>query len=568
MNDERTNSTVAAGFYRWTSLYAGGLIVLFMALVGRLYYLQIYKHRSYASQRSVQSDRNKKAEAPRGAIVDDRGRLLVTSQHRMSVFADPGLVEEPVRTAGILARLLDVDRESLQKKLSREEDRFVWVERRITPSVVERIRQEELRGVRFRREYDRRYAHDALAAHVLGMVGSDRQGLGGIELQYNDLLTGDPARIEYTRDGTGKLMYTSSRQNQVRPKKGTDIGLTINLTLQQIVEQELDRLNDKHKPNWASVIVMNPSNGAVKAMANRPSFNPSDFDESTESERRNRALTDPVEPGSTLKPFVMAAALEEGVATPETRIFCEDGAWKYRTRLLHDYKSFGELSATDVIAKSSNIGMAKIGVELGDRLRPWIKRFRFGEPTGIGLPGEDPGSVQSPSDWNEIYTQTSVPMGHEILTTPLQVVNAFCIFANGGYRVRPRIARRIGQETLIERRMKIKRILKKSTVSKMRNMMRKVVTDGTGTAVQSDLIRIAGKTGTSKKYTDQSKYLSVFVGFAPVDDPELVVGGFVDEAQEGYAGGQVVGPMVRRIFERASQYRIVDAKTGERSSKR
>lgn len=568
MTDQRTDSTVPEGFHGWTYFYVGVLFVLFAVLVGRLYYLQIYKHHSFASQRSDQTAMVEEKDAPRGTIYDDRDRLLVTSQLRMSVFADPGLVESPVETAEVLARLLDVEQAPLQKKLDREEDRFVWVKRRVTPSVAERVRQEELRGVRFRREFDRRYPHGDLAAHVLGMVGSDRQGLGGIELRYDDALTGDPARIGYTRDGTGKRLYASSRQGQVRPTAGTDVDLTINLSLQQIVEQELDQLNDKQNPNWASVVVINPSNGAVKALANRPSFDPSEYGKSTESERRNRAITDPVEPGSSIKPFVMAAALEEGLVTPDTRLFCENGEWEYRTRVLHDYKSFGDLSATEVISKSSNIGMAKIGVKLGGRLRSWIKRFRFGDSTGIALPGEDPGSVQSPADWNEIYTQTSVPMGHEILTTPLQVVNAFSVFANGGYLVRPRIVEGVGDEKYIQDRMTRKRVLDASTVSKMRDMMRKVVTDGTGTAAQSDLISIAGKTGTSKKYTDKSKYLSVFVGFAPVEDPELVVGGFVDEAQEGYAGGQVVGPMVRRIFERAVQFRNMNLNSTHQTSKK
>jgi cell division protein FtsI/penicillin-binding protein 2 len=568
MTDHQATSTVPDGFYTWTYLYAGILLLLFSVLVGRLYYLQIHKHQSYASQRSDQTEQVRKKDAPRGSIFDDRGRLLVASQLRMSVYADPGLVKTPEKTATALAQLLDVDKASLQEKLSREEDRFIWVKRRVTPSVAERVRQEEFRGVRFRREFDRRYPHGDLAAHVLGMVGSNRQGLGGVELQYDDALTGNPARFKYTRDGTGKLLYASAMQDQVRATGGSDMRLTINLTLQQIVEQELNRLTDKHSPNWASVVVINPSNGAVKALANRPTFEPGAYGNSTESERRNRAITDPVEPGSSLKPFVMAAALEEGLVTPESRIFCENGQWRYRTRLLHDYKSFGALSATEVISKSSNIGMAKIGVELGGQLRPWIKRFRFGEPTGIALPGEDPGVVQSPSDWNEIYTQTSVPMGHEILTTPLQVVNAFSVFANGGYLVQPKIIRKVGDERYVRERMTGKRVLDTSTVSKMRDMMRKVVTDGTGTAAQSDLIRIAGKTGTSKKYTDKAKYLSVFVGFAPVHDPELVVGGFVDEAEEGYAGGQVVGPMVRRIFERASQFRNMNLINSSRTSKK
>ncbi len=542
-------------FLFWVNVYCGGLLLLFVGLIGRLYYLQVDRHQTYAETQSGQTESVKKMKAPRGNIFDDQGRMLVTSQLRMSVYADPGMVDKPERTARKLASILDVSRETLESKLRRPKDRFIWVKRRITPSVAERLRQEDLHGVRFRREYDRLYPHGTVASQVLGIVGADQRGLSGLEAKYDDELTGNPARVKYKRDGTRKLLFQSSLRRQSLPEPGTDLHLTLDLSLQEIVEEELDRLNSTYEPNWSSVVVMDPSNGAVRAMANRPTFDPSDYADSSEGERRNRAVTDPVEPGSSLKPFIMAAALEEGILTPQSKIFCEEGSWQYRGRVLHDYKSFGMLTASEVIVHSSNIGMAKIGIELGGQLRPWVRRFAFGSRTGIGFPGEDPGRVQSRANWNEIYTQTSVPMGHEILTTPLQMTRAFCALANGGYLVRPRIVKGAGTRQNALKKGMQKRVLKRKTVTKLKRMLRKVVTDGTGETVQTDLIRIAGKTGTSRKYKDRSKYLSVFIGFAPVDQPELVVAGFVDEPDGAYSGGKVVGPMVRRIFERATRFK-------------
>jgi len=538
---------------RWFWVFAAGLLLLFGALIARLAHLQLVSDGGYRTARGDQTEVVKKRPAPRGNIYDRTGRLLVTSRMKGSIYADPGRVRSPRKTAGVLHEMLGVDQDSLLEKLNREHDRFVWVKRYVSPGRVRKVKHRSLRGVRVRREYTRTHPFGTLGAHVLGFVGTERTGLAGVERVLDRTLTGTPGQLSYLRDGTGTLLYRSRSKGR-EPVPGTPVTLTLDVGVQQAAEQSLRQTMEEFRANWASVVAMDPDNGAVLAMANRPSYHPESFQEVPADHRRNRAVTDPVEPGSSFKPIVMAAALEKGILTPDTEFFCENGAWSYRGRLLHDYKSFGKLSATGILEHSSNIGMAKIGIRLGKALRPWIKRFRFGTETGIQLPGEAPGFVQTREKWNPIYTQTSVPMGHEILTTPLQIVRSYCVFANGGYMVAPKLIRRNGNRPVIDQRMVGKRILHRDTTRTMINMMRSVVESGTGTPVQSEQITIAGKTGTSRKYTNKDQYLSIFIGVAPVSDPEIVVGGFVDEPQGEHSGGKVAGPLVRRVIEQAKHH--------------
>ncbi len=537
----------------WFRIYFTGIFLLFAGLVGRLAYLQLFRETSFAEAREDQTHTVREQPAVRGNIYDASGRLLSTSARKRSIYADPGLVEKPAKTAKVLHRILGVDQASLGEKLKREKDRFVWVKRKVKSGLVKKVQSRSLRGIRVREEYERVYPHGSLASHVLGFVGDERRGLAGVEKVYNEPLSGSPGRVFYLRDGTGKLMYRPTSAGR-DPVPGAPLTLTLHLGVQEAAERALKQTIKKFDAGWGSLVAMNPENGAVLAMANQPSFEPGAFQSTSASNRRNRAITDPVEPGSSFKPIVMAAGIEKGLVKPETRFDCENGSWSYKGRTIHDYKSFGTLTAKEIIEQSSNIGMAKIGLKIGKELRPWVRRFDFGERTGIALPGEAPGKVQSKKQWNPIYTQTSVPMGHEILTTPLQMVRSYCILANGGFMVKPRIVKKGGGQKVMKQRTTGRRVIRRETATTLLNMMEAVVEQGTGTPVQSDQINIAGKSGTSRKYAQEERYLSVFIGVAPVSDPQIVVGVFVDEPQGEHAGGKVAGPVVKKVIEGAIQH--------------
>ncbi len=544
---DRTGSENSSGTV--TILLRVLFVSLFVALLGRLFYLQVLQADNYRDLQEQQTHVTKREPAPRGTIHDRKNRIIATSITRFSVFADPKLVEDVRATARKLSNQLNVPEGELLEKLNREEDRFVWVKRKLKRQQIQFLRNQHIKGIGVRPEQARSYPHGNVAPHVIGFVGEGRRGLAGVEHSFDNLLAGKPGTRLFWRDGKNDLLYARSRMKE-EPEPGDDLSVTIDVELQRIAREEFKKTKEKYRPNWGSLLVMEPDAGEVLALVNYPSFSLKNFEQSDENQRRNRALTDPVEPGSVFKPLVMAAALEERVIQRGDTIYCENGRYHYRGRELHDYTSFGRLTITEILSRSSNIGMAKIGIKLEDKLRQWVLSFGFGKKTGIQLPGEDAGHVQDTDSWNPIYTQTSVPMGHEILATPLQVTGAFCALANGGKLVKPVIVRDDGEQQARQE----KRILTRATTRKVLSMMRKVVTEGTGTRAQSDYVDIAGKTGTSMKYSDQDKYLSVFVGVAPYPDPDLVVAAFVDEPKGEHTGGRVAAPVVRRVIERASAY--------------
>ncbi|HEY3225883.1 MAG TPA: penicillin-binding protein 2, partial [Planctomycetota bacterium] len=476
--------------------------MLFSLIVFRLYDLQIAGHENFSRVRDNQSRGILELRRPRGLIVDARGEALAVSLAVSSVAAEPPRVPDIAVTAGRLAAALGmeaVDVRALLTSTRKGPDGaerpvpFVWIRRHVSPTQAEAVKKLALTGVLLKAEYDRVYPQGKLLAHVLGVVDIDDQGGEGLERSLDGVLkgaggrhAGEPLRAGIDVDGRRRTLSWPEL-----PSAGADVHLTIDAAFQRVVEEALDAACERHHPGWAVAVAMDPRTGAILALANRPTFDPSRPVPSgadplaAARARQNLAVVAPYEPGSTWKPFAVAAALEGRLLTPDTVFDCEMGTWRCGARVLHDHHPYGKLAVRDIIAKSSNIGAAKIGVLLGpERLWRGADAFGFGRKTGTDLPLEDRGMLHPLAKWNS-FSVTSVPMGHEISVTPLQLVAAMSAIANGGQLLRPYAVDRIvaADGTLLRRtEPKVEgRSASESTCAELRKMLREVVKTGTGT---------------------------------------------------------------------------------------
>jgi cell division protein FtsI/penicillin-binding protein 2 len=408
---------------------------------------------------------------------------------------------------------------------------------------------------------------NGLAGQVIGFVAADGHGVSGIEHQCESWLRGENGVKTIIRDAGRKAFWLAD--GGYRPARdGLHVVLTIDSEIQANVERELEACVEKFQAASAVGIVMHPATGAILAMANVPGFDPNSYQDATASRYRNRALTDPYEPGSTYKPFIAAGALAEGCVRLGEGFFCENGTWVDGARTLHDHHPYGHLSFEEVLIKSSNIGMAKIGKRMGnDRLHKYVKAFGFGEKTGIDLAGEDPGIVQPFARWNT-FTTTSVPMGQEIGVTPLQLARAFCVFANGGALVQPYVLRALlGPDgrliTDFSNPPNRGRVLPEAVVKTFKEkILTQIVEAGTGRPARLAGYTVFGKTGTAQIARpggggyEKDAYVGSFVGAAPGNDPRLVVLVAVTRPKKslGYYGGTVAAPVARNILAHALAY--------------
>jgi cell division protein FtsI (penicillin-binding protein 3) len=410
-------------------------------------------------------------------------------------------------------------------------------------------------------EYQRQYPNGSVLAAVLGHDSGDPKQLEGLERTLAAFLLPAPKFVAVVHDGRQTQMGAPSIDLH-----GAEATLTIDLLLQRVVEEELEAACAEHKPKWAVAVVLNPKTGEILAIANRPTFDPNKFGSAAAEARIDRVVTYPYEPGSTLKPFTTAVALDLGLVKPDTIIDCENGLWVIGARRLHDHQPYGRIPITDVIVYSSNIGAAKVGSQiLGQkRLYDCMKRWGFGERTGVDLPAEDSGLLFPLARWTS-FSETSVPMGHEITVTPLQLAVAMSAIANGGTIYRPYCIRRIastdGSLMVDNGPQAVRRVIGSKSSKEMIDILKEVVKRGTGKKAAVDGIDVAGKTGTSQKidpkthqYTHE-KYIASFVGFAPADDAKLCIAVVLDEPQGGsYYGGAVAAPVVGNIIRRGLVY--------------
>jgi cell division protein FtsI/penicillin-binding protein 2 len=547
-------------------------LVLFGALWVRLLYLQVFQHGTLKDRARSQYASRVPIPAERGKIYDRKGEIIALSVPGKSIYVDPNEIDDIGGTSTALASALGGDASQVYEIIMNPPARhFAWVERLVTPAEEAAVRSLRLQGVYIREEPKRCYPNGSLAAHLVGFSGIDQNGLSGVEFAFDSKLRGtDGYRLE-GRDGLARSIWAP--ENVYFPAvNGASVVLTIDTNIQDFLETAVDRCFQQYTPVSVTGIVMDPKTGDVLALAERPNFDPNRFAESPSDRWRIRAVTDTFEPGSMFKPFVFSGALQEKAIRLSEIFFCGDGSFQIGSRVLHDAHPYGNLSALDVMVKSSNIGMAQVGMRLGaDKANQFVRAFGFGRATGVGLTGEADGYVVPAAKWSK-YTITSVPMGHEVSVTAMQMATAFCAIANGGLLVKPRILRGVMSpdgavlEYYNEPQV-LGRVIDESVSKTMtREVLRKVVTDGTGRLANIEDYELAGKTGTAQKLVDgvysHDKYVSSFVCTGPIENPRLVVLIVVNEPSRGASlyGGTVAAPQCAEVVKSTLDYMYIDSR--------
>lgn len=537
--------------------------VLWTLLALRLVQLQWWQQVRFADRAEQQREYAEEIVARPGDIVDRQGRLVATTVTLRSLYVVPSRISKPWSIASTLASALDLQADQLFEKIGDRDRHFIWIKRRLSTVEVEKVKQLNLpKGAwGFRDEYRREYPQGVAAAHVLGLRDIDGVGRGGIEEGMDHLLSGEKGRRKLARDSRGRVIEILDDIEQP-PQPGQSVQLSLDLVVQLFAERELDAVMSEWKPESCSAIVLDPKTGDIMGMATRPTFDPNHPDKASSDAWKNRAIADIYEPGSTFKPFVVSYGLDQGVLHKNDVFNCEHGEYRMGRRVLHDHHRYGMLNLTDVLVKSSNIGMAKVGERLtNERLFAAATLFGFGRKTGIELPGELPGILRPLRQWTS-YSTGSIPMGHELATTPLQLISAHGALANGGLLVRPRIVLPHTSDSTAAVRQ-ISETTVRADVAKwlVEVPMQEVVTRGTGKRARIPGYQVFGKTGTAQCISPQGgyvhgKYISSFVCGAPVENPRLLVLVVVNQSSVGGEtfGGKVAAPAAANILKQSLVY--------------
>jgi cell division protein FtsI (penicillin-binding protein 3) len=543
------------------------VVVLFSLSIGLLCYrtvsLMVIPDPKLEKRIACQYESQVVLHPKRGTVQDRKGRELAVSVTLDSIFADPALVDDPTATAVALAPVLGMDRADLETLLGKDR-RFVWLRRQVDPAVSQQVQDLDLDGIRATPEAKRRYPNGEFASQLIGFVGLDGNGLEGLEARYDEILMGEKETYVSLRDG---LRRNITPQGVVvrRSTEGHSIRLTIDRQIQYIAEEALARCVELYRPAGAFVLVMEPRSGDLLAIANAPSFDPNDFSRVDRSCYRNRGISDTFEPGSTMKPFMVAAALDLGLVTPETEFDCERGAYRIGRNTIHDTHDYDDMTVDEIMKVSSNIGSAKIAEKVGaERLHEAYVRYGFGRSTGIDLAGESAGILRGWRSWKRIGLATHA-FGQGISVTGIQIAAALSAVANGGTLHQPRIIAEVrdrgGQLVDAREPVVVDRCFDESVAAEVRRMMGLVVEEGgTGTRARLERYSCGGKTGTAQKVNsqtgryDRTMWVSSFVGFAPLEDPDVVVVVVVDEPKGKHYGGTVAGPVFKEVASRTLQY--------------
>ena len=538
-------------------IFAVGATLLLVGLLGRVVQLQYRPDRPIAD-RVVHRGATGRLLARRGALLDTRGRPLAISRLGRRLFVDPQLIEDPAAFPLHVAHAIGASAARIDRMINRRADsRYVVIEPLLNEEQLAAVRRLDLPGLATEPVAVRHYPQEKTAGQVIGFVGTEHKGLDGLEYKLEPVLSGRAGHLETLRDARRRPLWIE-RAGYTPPSDGKDVRLSIDTVIQRIAERELAAACEKYQADRGEVVVMDARSGQLLAMANWPPMDPRDPTASDVSHRRNRCVTDPYEPGSVFKPFIHAAATEAGLADPKDIIDCtEAGFWVSPVgRFLHDAHGHGKITWSEVLVLSSNIGMAKVCRELGpQRMHRALSEFGFGRLTGVALPGESAGIVNPLDAWTS-YSLSSIPMGQEIGTTPVQLVRAFSVFANGGLAVSPTVLAAEADSPIYQR------VLRQRTADYERRLLRRVVTKGTGRRAQSDLYRIWGKTGTAQVpdrvhggYKDNA-YTASFICGAPLLEPRIIVLCSVHEPDPdiGYYGGVVSAPVAKRVVERTLTY--------------
>lgn len=542
-------------------------VTAFSVVAIRLVVIQGFQGSEWLKRAQGEHERRLPLEPERGAIYDRNGRIFAVNVDVPSAYATPTSIRNPFLASKSLAPIIKADRVSLTRKLDRGRH-FVWLDRKMDPKRAETIKEKKIEGVGFVMESKRFYPKRALFGHALGFAGLDNRGLEGVELKYDALLRGETGWWVVQRDAHGNAVFPKGF-NYIAPARGRDLYLTVDEVIQYISERALDRAVASTRAKGGTVIVMDPWNGEILAMATRPLFNPNTVGTHTPSEWRNRAITDAYEPGSMFKIVTASAALEEKIVHPDEMIDCEQGRYEVTGTVLHDHIPVGVVPFRQVIARSSNIGMAKVAARLGpERFKSYIRAFGFGEPLGVDLFGEARGLVRGGKPWSK-RSVASIAMGQEIGVTPLQMATATSAVANGGWLVVPHLVRLVkegntgdtGQNEKETAKQVRRRVISEATAKEMVGILKEVVTQsGTGGRAAVPGFPVAGKTGTAQKidpktgHYSRTDVISSFVGFAPADDPVVTILVMVDEPEGEGWGGDVAAPVFSTIASEILYY--------------
>src|SRR5271163_2458509 len=547
---------------RNSRLYLLSAMLLFwcVAICGRLVYLQIFRYGSFVKQAEHQQQREIPLSAKRGVIYDRAGHELAMSVLVDSAFAVPTEVKDLPTAVSLITRITGEDRNVVLADC-RNHKTFCWVARKADDETIERIKSLNLQGIHFQKEPKRFYPARDLAAQVVGTVGMEDSGQSGIEHEFEDQLRGRPGKEFISVDARRQWFADVETQ----PDPGDNLVLTIDKNIQYVAEKELDQAIHDTQAIAGTVIVENPHTGEILALANRPTFNPNLRKQITPGALTNRAVSYVYEPGSTFKLVTISAALEEKLTNPDEVFDCQMGSIVYNGMRIRDSKPHGLLPVWGVLAKSSDVGSIKIALRLGEeRFYKYIRAFGFGQQSGIELPGETRGMTKPVSRWSKVSI-AAISMGQEIGISPIQLTGLISTFANDGVWVAPRIV--VGKveqqgtpQTVAFHPGASRRVISSYTAAEMRSMMQKVVLEGTGRKAILEGFTSAGKTGTGQKVDpatgaySKTKYVGSFAGFAPLNDPQIVVAVILDSAVGPHQGGQVAAPVFRRVAQQALEY--------------
>ncbi|HLY62202.1 MAG TPA: penicillin-binding protein [Terriglobia bacterium] len=538
------------------SLILSGVLALWMVgLLVRLYQLEIFEYVELLSRAQRQQQRTLEVAPERGAIYDRQMHPLAMSLAVESVYAVPSDIANKELAASLLAPLLDLDRNDLLGRLNAFKS-FCWVKRKISSQEVERVLDLNLKGIYFQKEMKRFYPKGELAAPVLGYVGLDDKGLGGLEYGFKDI-EGKPGRVLLAEDARRQSFQSSEWEGHA----GKSLVLTLDENVQYIAEKALGQTVQKFHAAGGVAIVENPNTGEILAMAGAPSFDPNNYTDSVPLARIDRPVSMVYEPGSVFKIVTVSAALEENLTTPNEVIDCQEGSITIAGHVIHDDERFGLLTVAEVLAHSSDVGAIKLGLRLGDdRLYEYIRRFGFGARTNVDLPGEERGILRPPSAWSAISIG-AVSMGQEVGVTPIQLVSAYSAIANGGILIQPRLVRDVyrgnSHDTLPPARGR--RVVSEQTAATMRQMFAGVIDHGTGTTARVSGYTAGGKTGTAQKidasgHYSKSHYIASFAGFAPADKPAIAILVTIDSPVGAKYGRDVAAPAFASIASQTLSY--------------
>lgn len=542
-----------------TTLIGLFFTAIFAVIAAKAAYLQIYRSPWLSQKAADQYEKSFMSYGKRGSIFDRQLRPMAVSNDVTSIAAHPALIREQSRPAVQLAGKLNLSRRGVRQKLASAQP-FVWIKRKVTPAEAQAVKDLNLKGIVFKTEQSRFYPNKTLAAQVLGFSGIDGNGLEGVEYIYDDYLKGSGRKLTVFKDALGREIASEKDTAEDRPS-GKNVVLTIDCNIQYMVEKVLEQTVAAYSAKSGIAIVMVPRTGAILALAHVPLFNANAFSKYTRDQWRNRAITDPFEPGSTLKIFSAAAALESGAISSQSIFFCENGKYRIGRNTIHDTHSYGWLTLQKIVKYSSNIGIVKVSESTGtEALYNTLSAFGFGEKTGIDCPGETAGSLLPYQRWSKIDAG-AIAFGQGISVSAIQLITAVSAIANDGILMKPYIVQAITDENgaLIKRSkpLPVRRAVSVETARMIKKIMMSVTdSDGTGPQAALNSYTVSGKTGTAQKTNEggtyaTGKYVASFVGFTPSEKPELAILIVVDEPRGSHYGGVVAAPAFRQIAQEA-----------------